>query len=89
MHVYCGYVAVLSIMHTLHTSSQTEHCVHISLSVTISRHYVIIVYNINADDRFIMKHIKSIEISSFEQFAPHYLEHVNRALEEKVGLNLQ
>jgi hypothetical protein len=36
------------------------------------------------DDRFIMKHIKSIEISSFEQFAPHYLEHVNKALEEKV-----
>ena len=40
-----------------------------------------------ADDRFIMKHIKSIEISSFEQFAPHYLEHVNKALEEKVSLN--
>ena len=36
------------------------------------------------DDRFIMKHIKSIEISSFEQFAPRYLEHVNKALEEKV-----
>ena len=32
-----------------------------------------------------MKHIKSIEISSFEQFAPHDLEHVNKALEEKVG----
>ena len=31
-----------------------------------------------------MKHIKSIEISSFEQFAPRYLEHVNKALEEKV-----
>lgn len=34
-----------------------------------------------------MKHIKSIEISSFEQFAPHYFEHVNKALEEKVGFN--
>ena len=36
------------------------------------------------DDRFILKQIKSIEISSFEQFAPQYFEHVNRALEEGV-----
>ena len=36
------------------------------------------------DDRFILKQIKSVEISFFEQFAPHYFEHVNRALEEKV-----
>ena len=41
----------------------------------------------HTDDRFIMKHIKTIEISSFEQFAPHYLQHVNKALEEKVGMN--
>ena len=45
--------------------------------------YGIILHNFT-DDRFIMKHIKPIEISSFEQFAPHYLEHVNKALEEKV-----
>ena len=36
------------------------------------------------DDRFILKQIKSVEISSFEQFAPQYFEHVNRALEEGV-----
>ena len=37
------------------------------------------------DDRFIMKQIKSVEISSFEQFAPHYFTHVTSALEAKVG----
>ena len=31
-----------------------------------------------------MKQVKSIEISSFELFAPHYLQHVTKALEEKV-----
>ena len=37
-----------------------------------------------ADDRFILKQIKSVEISSFEQFAPQYFEHVTTAMEEKV-----
>lgn len=36
------------------------------------------------DDRFILKQIKSVEISSFEQFAPQYFQHVNSALEEGV-----
>ncbi len=36
------------------------------------------------DDRFILKQVKSIEISSFELFAPHYLKHVTKALEDKV-----
>ncbi|XP_064389208.1 1-phosphatidylinositol 3-phosphate 5-kinase-like [Halichondria panicea] len=36
-----------------------------------------------ADDRFILKQVKSIEISSFELFAPHYLKHVTKALEDK------
>ena len=51
---------------------------------TNTRTYTHILHYCHLDDRFIMKHIKSIEISSFEQFAPHYLEHVNKALEEKV-----
>ena len=38
-----------------------------------------------ADDRFILKQIKSIEISAFEDFAPRYLDYINKALEEKVG----
>ena len=37
-----------------------------------------------ADDRFILKQIKSIEISAFEDFAPRYLDYVTKALENKV-----
>ena len=36
------------------------------------------------DDQFIMKQIKAVEISSFEQIAPHYFEHITTALESKV-----
>ena len=39
----------------------------------------------SSDDRFIMKQIKSVEISSFEQIAPLYFEHVISALESKVS----
>ena len=45
--------------------------------------FVICLY-LFTDDRFIMKQVKSIEISSFEPFALHYLKHVTKALEEKV-----
>ena len=38
-----------------------------------------------SDDRFILKQIKSIEISAFEDFAPRYLDYVNKALEETVS----
>ena len=37
-----------------------------------------------ADDRFIMKQIKTVEISSFEQIAPIYFDHITSALENKV-----
>ena len=39
------------------------------------------------DDRFILKQIKSIEISAFEDFAPRYLDYVNKALEERVSIS--
>jgi hypothetical protein len=39
-----------------------------------------------ADDRFILKQIKSIEISAFEDFAPRYLDYINKALDETVRL---
>lgn len=38
-----------------------------------------------SDDRFILKQIKSVEISSFEQIAPLYFEHVTKALEDGVS----
>jgi len=37
------------------------------------------------DDRFILKQIKTIELSAFEDFAPRYLDYINKALDEKVG----
>ncbi len=36
------------------------------------------------DDRFILKQVKAIEISAFEDFAPRYLDYISKALEEKV-----
>ena len=38
------------------------------------------------DDRFIMKQIKTVEISSFEQIAPLYFDHITTALENKVHM---
>ena len=38
----------------------------------------------HTDDRFIMKQIKAVEISSFEQIAPLYFDHITSALESKV-----
>ena len=43
---------------------------------------------IYTDDRFIMKQIKTVEISSFEQIAPLYFEHITAALENKVLLHI-
>jgi 1-phosphatidylinositol-3-phosphate 5-kinase len=40
------------------------------------------------DDRFIMKQIKAVEISSFEQIAPLYFDHITSALESKRPLAL-
>ena len=42
------------------------------------------VLYLDTDDRFILKQIKSIEISAFEDFAPRYLEYINKALDETV-----
>ena len=47
--------------------------------------YSTVWYIFSTDDRFIMKQIKSVEISSFEQIAPLYFEHVISALESKVS----
>ncbi len=43
-----------------------------------------VVIFFSPDDRFILKQIKSIEISAFEDFAPRYLDYITRAIEEKV-----
>ena len=70
-----------------HSHSHTHTHVHVCTHTHTHTHTHTLTHTLLCcvDDRFIMKHIKSIEISSFEQFAPHYLEHVNKALEEKVG----
>ena len=39
---------------------------------------------VGTDDRFIMKGIENVEISSFEQIAPLYFEHITSALDNKV-----
>ena len=44
----------------------------------------VLVWYTCVDDRFILKQIKSIEISAFEDFAPRYLDYVTKALEKKV-----
>ena len=68
-----------------HTHTLTHTLTHMYMYVHTHTHTHTHTLLCCVDDRFIMKHIKPIEISSFEQFAPHYLEHVNKALEEKVG----
>lgn len=57
----------------------TAHYVYI----TPDTHHVWSSY-VGTDDRFIMKQIKNVEISSFEQTAPLYFEHITSALENKV-----
>ena len=61
----------------------TSNCICIHVHVCVDVHYLSIFCFL--DDRFIMKQIKSVEISSFEQIAPQYFEHVTSALENKVG----
>ena len=50
---------------------------------SMSREQNFVLY-LDTDDRFILKQIKSIEISAFVDFAPRYLEYINKALDETV-----
>ena len=77
--------AKLQVINTpIHFQNWSLTCVIVIIIIMHTNTYTHTQCHNNIDDRFIMKHIKSIEISSFEQFAPRYLEHVNKALEEKV-----
>ena len=38
----------------------------------------------NPDGRMIMKQVKPVEVSSFEEIAPQYFEHVAKAVKEGV-----
>lgn len=57
-------------------------CVHIIVYIHVC--YIALACVLVTDDRFIMKQIKNVEISSFEQTAPLYFEHITSALDNKV-----